>query len=164
MGLGGNDIMTTSDNEIKNMIQRHQAIQAHMKFLINSLSTLSTSTQSNQETTYSTPLKDRIALYRWSLYDFREAIQRQIELDERIFLGSSSTEGILREHQGIREQIDIVLGLSENAVYNKTSQEELKINSLNIIEAVNRICESIEKHIAKEDELVKQRLKTNVFS
>ena len=154
--------MTTSDNEIKNLIQQHQAIQAHMKFLINSLGTLST--QSNQEMPYSIPLKDRIALYRWSLYDFKEAIQRQIELDERIFLGSSSTEGILREHQGIREQINIAIGLAENAVYNKTSQDELKIYSLNIIEAVNRICELIEKHMAKEDELVKQLLKTHVFS
>ena len=154
--------MTTSDSESKNLIQQHQAIQAHMKFLINSLSTLST--QTNQEMPYSIPLKDRIALYRWSLYDFREAIQRQIELDERIFLGSSSTEGILREHQGIREQINIAIGLAENAVYHKINQEELNIYSLNIIEAVNKICESIEQHIAKEDKLLKQRLNTHVFS
>lgn len=147
--------MTTSDNEIKNLIQQHQAVQAHMNFLINALSTLST--QSNQEMLYSTSLKDRIALYRWSLYDFREAIQRQIELDERILLGSSATEGILREHQGIQEQINVAIGLAESAVYHKTSQEELKIYSLNIIEAVNRICKAIEQHMTKEDELVKKR-------
>ena len=154
--------MTTSYNEIKNLIQQHQAIQAHMKFLINSLSTLST--QSNQEVSYSIPLKDRIALYRWSLYDFREAIQLQIELDDRIFLGSSSTEEILREHQRIREQIDIAIRLAENAVYHNISQEELNIYSLNIIEAVNKICESIEQHIAKEDNLLKQRLNIHVIS
>jgi hypothetical protein len=154
--------MDTSDSEIQNLVQQHQAIQAHMKFLVNSLSTIST--QPGQEVSYSIPLKDRIALYRWSLYDFSEAIQRQIELDERIFLGSGATEGILNEHQGIREQIKITIRLAENAVYNKTSQEELIIYSANIIEAVNRICESIEKHMAKEDELVKQRLKTHLFS
>jgi len=154
--------MTTSYNEIKNLIQQHQAIQAHMKFLINSLSTIST--QSNQEVSYSMPLKDRIALYRWSLYDFREAIQLQIELDDRIFLGSSSTEEILREHQRIREQIDITIRLAENAVYHNISQEELNIYSLNIIEAVNKICESIGQHISKEDNLLKQSLNIHIIS
>jgi hypothetical protein len=154
--------MTTSYNEIKNLIQQHQAIQAHMKFLINSLSTISA--QSNQEVPYSIPLKDRIALYRWSLYDFREAIQLQIELDDRIFLDSSSTEEILREHERIREQIDITIRLAENAVYHNISQEELNIYSLNIIKAVNKICESIEQHIAKEDNLLKQRLNIHVIS
>jgi hemerythrin-like domain-containing protein len=154
--------MTTSYNEIKNLIQQHQAIQAHMKFLINSLSTLST--QSNQDMPYSIPLKDRIALYRWSLYDFKEAIQLQIELDDRIFLGTSSTEDILREHQGIREQINIMIQLAENAVYHNISQEELNIYSLNIIKAVNNICESLEQHITKEDNLLKQRLNTRVLS
>jgi hypothetical protein len=154
--------MTTSYNEIKNLIQQHQAIQAHMKFLINSLSTLST--PSNQDMPYSIPLKDRIALYRWSLYDFKEAIQLQIELDDRIFLGTSSTEEILREHQGIREQINITIQLAENAVYHNISQEELNIYSLNIIKAVNKICESLEQHITKEDKLLKQRLNTRVLS
>jgi len=156
--------MTTSYNEIKNLIQQHQAIQAHMRFLINSLSTLSTSTPSNQEVSYSIPLKDRIALYRWSLYDFREAIQLQIELDDRIFLGSSSTEDIFMDHQKIREQIDITIRLAENAVYHNISQEELNIYSLNIIKAVNKICESIEQHMAKEDNLLKQRLNMYVIS
>lgn len=156
--------MTTSYNEIKNLIQQHQAIQAHMKFLINSLSTLSTSTPSNQEVPYSIPLKDRIALYRWSLYDFREAIQLQIELDDRIFIGSSSIEEIFMDHQKIREQIDITIRLAENAVYHNISQEELNIYSLNIIEAVNKICESIGQHIAKEDNLLKQRLNMHAIS
>lgn len=146
--------MTTSDNEISNLIQQHQAVQTHMKFLINALSPLYA--QSDQEMPYSTPLKDRIALYRWSLYDFKEAIQRQIELDERIFLGERSMEEILRENQGILEQINNAIVLAENAVDNKTSQEELKTYSLNIIEAVNRICETMELHMTKEDELVRQ--------
>ncbi len=154
--------MTTSDNEIKNLILQHQAIHAHMKFLTQALSTLSL--QSNQGIAKLTPLKDRIVLYHWSLYDFREAIQRQVELDDRIFLGSSSTEEILREHQKILEQIDMAIRLAENAVYNKISQAELIIYSLNIIEAVNKICDLIEQHIAKEDKLLKQRLDTHIFS
>jgi len=153
--------MITSDNEIKDLIQQHQAIQAHMKFLMKALSPLSM--QSNQGIEQSTQLKDRIVLYRWSLYDFREAIQRQVELDNQIFLGSSSIEEILREHQTIRDQIDIVIGLAENTVFNEMSQEELNICSLKIIEAVNKICKSIEQHIAKEDKLLGQRLNTHVF-
>jgi hypothetical protein len=121
------------------------------------------SMQSNQGIEQSTQLKDRIVLYRWSLYDFREAIQRQVELDNQIFLGSSSIEEILREHQTIRDQIDIVIGLAENTVFNEMSQEELNICSLKIIEAVNKICKSIEQHIAKEDKLLGQRLNTHVF-
>jgi hypothetical protein len=147
--------MNVSDNEIDNLIQQHQAVQAHMKFLLNAVGRLHT--QSDQEMPDSRSLKNRIALYRWSLYDFKEAIQRQVELDERILLGSRSTEEISGEHRGILEQINNAIMLAENAVNNNTSREELNVYSIKIIEAVNSICETIELHIAKENELVRHR-------
>jgi hypothetical protein len=146
--------MTTSDSEISNLVQQHQAVQAHMKFLINAVSRLYS--QSVQEMPDSTSLKNRITLYRWSLYDFKEAIQRHIELDKRIFLGGRSTEGILREHQGILEQINNAIELAENAADNKTSREALNVYLIKIIMAVNTICETIGLHMTKEDELVRQ--------
>lgn len=147
--------MTTSENEINNLMQRHQAIQAHMKFLINAVSRLYP--QEYREMQDPTSLKNQIALFRWSLYDFKEAIQRQIELDERIFLGSCSMEGIISEHKGILEKINNAIVLAENAIRNKTFREELNVYLSKIIVAINEICATIELHMTKEDELVRQR-------
>jgi hypothetical protein len=141
-------------NESSKLNQQHQAVQAHMKFLIKAVGRLYP--QANQEMPESTSLKNRIALYRWSLYDFKEAIQRHIELDERIFLGRS-TEGILIEHEGILGLISDAIVLAENAVNNKTSREELNVYTIKIIDAVSKICEALELHMTKEDELVRER-------
>jgi hypothetical protein len=140
-------------DESSKLIQQHQAVQAHMKFLIKAVGRLYP--QPNQEMPESTSLKNRIALYRWSLYDFKEAILRQIEMDERMFLGRS-TEGILIEHEGILQLINDAIVLAENAVNNKTSREELNVYTIKIIEAVNKICETLELHMTKEDELVRE--------
>ena len=147
--------MATSEAEINNLVQQHQAIHAHMRFLVKALGNISTPT--TPQTVYATPLRERIAVYRWSLYDFREAIQQQIELDERIFYGSSSTKKISREHRDIQEQIDRAICLAENVAYNKINEEDLKATSTNIKEAVNKICKCIERHMTREDGLAKKR-------
>jgi hypothetical protein len=152
--------MAATKKEITDLMQEHVAIRAHMKFLINSLSSLAT--QSSQGTAQSTQLKDQITLYRWPLYDFREAIRRHIDLDERIFetlLGSTLVEDIMGEHETIQKQVDNAIWLAENAVYNKLRLEELDKCASDIREAVNRICELIGTHIGKEDRLLKQAQK-----
>ncbi len=144
-------------SKTSDLTSEHKAIREHMKFLTNSLSSLAT--KSSQRTSQSTQLKDQITLYRWSLYDFREAIRRHIDLDERIFemlLSSTSVKDIMGEHETIQKQVDNAISLAENAVYNKSHREELNKCASDIKEAVNRICESIETHTAKEDRLLKQ--------
>jgi hypothetical protein len=147
--------MSASDAEITDLIQQHQSIQAHMKFLTKALSTLST--RPIHLITYLTPLKDRIAHYRWSLYDFKEAIRRQSQLDERILRNSNEMKEILREHQEIRVRIDTAIKLAEDAVNKKMPQEKLIVYSWKIDEAVNGICRILEQHMAREENLLVQR-------
>lgn len=149
--------MAATNQEITDLMQEHEIIRAHMKFLINSLSSLVA--QSSQGTAQSTQLKDRITLYCWPLYDFREGIRRHIDLDERIFetlLGSISIENITGEHETIKKQLDDAIRLAENAIYNELHRGELNKCALDIGEAVKMICESIGAHIAEEDRLLKQ--------
>jgi hypothetical protein len=153
-GFGGNNIMTNLDIETNRLIQQHQSTQAHMKFLVNSVGRLDP--QLCREIADSTSLKNRIALYRWSLYDFKEAIQRNGELDKGIFANSPSIVGILEEHQRILEQINSAIVLAESAANSKASREELNVYLVKITIAVNKICEIIKIHMAKEDKLVNQ--------
>jgi hypothetical protein len=154
---GGDNNMANSDIEIRNLVQQHQSTQAHLKFLIHSVGRLDP--QLCREIADATSLKNRIALYRWSLYDFKEAMQRHDELDRRIFEGRRSLAVILKEHQGILEQISSAIVLAESAVNNTMSREELNVYLVKTTLAVNKICETIELHLAREDELVRQHQK-----
>jgi hypothetical protein len=92
------------------------------------------------------------------LYDFREAIRRHIELDERIFgtlLGSGSMKGMTGEHETIQKQVDTAIRLAENAVYNRLGRERLNKCASEIRETVEGVCRLIEAHIAQEDRLLK---------
>ena len=96
--------MAATRKEITDLMWQHKAIREHMKFLTNSLSSLTTQPRTAQ----SIQLKDQITLYRWRLYDFREGVRRHIDLDERIFetLLGTSVEDIIGEHETIQKQID----------------------------------------------------------
>ena len=148
--------MGASRNEVNKLMWEHKAISAHMKFLTDSLRKMTV--PSSQGTAQSDRLQEQIRLYRWSLYDFREAIRRHIDLDERIFamlLGRTSVEDIMGEHETIQKQLDNAISLAENAVYNKLRREELNKCASDITGAVSKICESIGAHMAKEDRLLK---------
>ena len=141
--------MAANENEMTGLMREHEAVRAHMKFLTDSLSSL---------TTQSTQVKDRIRSYRWGLHDLRDGIRRHIELDERIFKtlpGNTSVEEAMREHEEIRKQVDDATRLADNAVENELCQEELNQRALNIREAFNRMRKLIEAHTAKEDRLLK---------
>jgi hypothetical protein len=127
----------------------HQAIRAHMKFLINSLSGM---------TAPSSQIKDLLWSYRLGLYDFRDGIQLHIDLDERIFKaisGGPSAAETMKEHEEIQKQVDDAIHLADNAVNSKLVQEELNHHALIIREAFNKICTLIEAHTAAEDRLLK---------
>ena len=72
-----------------------------------------------------------------------------------MLLGRTLVEDIMWEHETIQKQVDNAISLAENAVYNKLHREELNKCASDIREAVNRICESIGAHIAREDRLLK---------
>ncbi len=140
--------MAASKDEMKGVMGEHEAIRAHMDFLIKSLSGLAKP---------STPVKDHMRNYRLGLYDFRDGLRRHIEMDERIFqklLGSVLLAETLREHEEIRKQADDIIRLADSAIESKLDREVQK-QVLSVREAFNRISELIKTHTAKEDELLK---------
>lgn len=141
---------------IKNGVQirQHQAIHGHMKFTISAVGKLDLQS-CLPHIADSKALKNRIALYRWSLNDLKEAVQRDTELNKLVFPGNHLLKSILRENQQILEQINSAIALSENAAVNKIMREELNVILVKINLAVNTICETIKLNMIKEDALAK---------
>lgn len=135
--------------------KKHQAIHGHMKFLISAVGKLDLQS-SSEHIAESSSLKSRIALYRWSLNDFKKAIQCDTELDLKAFPDSPSLESILRENQEILEQINNTLDVAENACVNKILREDLNVILVKINLAVNAICETIKLKMIKEDAMAKK--------
>jgi hemerythrin-like domain-containing protein len=151
--------MVATKKEIWNLLRQHEAIRAHMKFLTRALKKLTA--QSHQGT--AAELKDRITLYRWSLYDFREAIRRHIEMDNRIFnmlLSEGMSAEMDRGHAEISQQLDEVITLAENAVYRELSRQELNKSAADIKKAVTVLCDTCQAHIALEDGILEPALKS----
>jgi hypothetical protein len=141
--------MATNKKEIAGLMGEHQAIRAHMKFLINSLTSMAAP---------SSQIKDLLWSYRMGLYDFRDGIRLHIDLDERIFKalpGSTSVAATMKEHQEIQKQVDEAIHLADSSVNDKLAQAELKQYASQIREAFDRICALIEAHTATEDRLLK---------
>jgi hypothetical protein len=148
--------MAATRKEITELMQEHDAVRAHMRFLTNSLSNLAA--QSSQGTAQSTVLKDQIVPYLWRLYDFRVAVRRHIDVDERVFetLLDTSVKDKRGEHKAIQKQMDDAIRLAENAVYNRLRRNEMKKCVTDLGKAVNAMCELIGAHMAGEDRLLKQ--------
>jgi hypothetical protein len=150
--LGEVSRMAATRKEIADLKWQHEAIKSNMKFLTKLLSNLAK--QSNRWIVSSVQLKKQISLYRWLFYGFQEVVRQHIELDESVFktiYGSTLTEEIILEHEEIKNQVDNVIRLAENAVNYELRREVLNKCALDISEGVKRIRELIEAHMAKED-------------
>jgi hypothetical protein len=154
--------MNNSDIGITVLVQQHQSIHAHLRYLIHAVGKLDP--QSCRGIAESASLANRIGLYRWSLYDFKEAVKRHDESDKRVFQGSRSIERFLKEHQVILEKINTALELAEYVAKHGLLREELNVYLVKIALAINSVCEMIEKHIVKEEEIIKQYRKTRMAS
>jgi hypothetical protein len=144
---------------IKNNVQirQHQAIHAHMRFTITAVGKLDLQS-CLPYIADSKSLKNRIALYRWSLNDLKKAIQSDIELHQQVFPGNPLLKSILRENHDILERINEAMTLAGN-VSNVIIREELNVILVKISLAVDTICEIIKLNMIKEDALAKS-LKT----
>lgn len=155
--ISGDRDMPDTKKEIGDLLRQHEAIRAHMKFLTRSLKKLTA--QSHRGT--AAELKERIMLYRWSLYDFREAIRRHIEMDDRIFamlISSDASVELDLGHKEIRSLIDDVIKLAEDAVYNSLGRRDLNQSAAQIKENIRVLCDTCQRHIAREDEILKPAL------
>ncbi len=107
--------------------------------------------------------KERLWIYRWALLDFRDAIQRHVELDDRIFRGapdSASSAKLDHEHDEIRRLLETAIDLAHKAVESKISEAELNRAALKISQTIHKVRHLIEEHSASEDELLKRKIKS----
>ena len=148
--------MTDSDREIERLAHEHQAIRAHVKLLVNSVSNLA---GRPIEEAQAAGVGDHIRSYHLTLLDLRDGIKQHIELDELIlqalFGNSASREDLTREHEEIRRRVDHAIELADMAVEKYLDQDKLIRSAVIIREEVESICALVEAHTAKEDRLFK---------
>ncbi len=148
--------MESTDKERERLLREHEGIRAHMKFIAKNLGNLAR--QKIQ-------IRERIWIYRWGLWDFRDAVQRHIELDERIFRefkDNALVEETMNEHDEIKKMVDDAIALANNAVEKELGREDLTQSALNIRKIFNRIRKLIEKHTAQEDIFLEPARKSHV--
>jgi hemerythrin-like domain-containing protein len=141
--------MAATEKEILRMMGEHEGVRAHMNFLSKSLGGLAAQ---------SINVKEQIWIYRWGLWDFREACRRHIVLDESIFsvLTSNALVGeTLKEHEEIQRLLDGVIKLADNAVENELDKKELSKIAQDISKAFDKVSRLIEVHTRTEDKLLK---------
>lgn len=145
--------MVVTGGAIKELMGEHEGIRAQMKFLVKSRENL---------IIQDVQVKERIWCYRCGLYDFRDAIQYHLEVDEHIFKslpGNVSTTDPTEEHEEIQRIINAFIELADSAVIDRLGQEELDQYTQKIGVALNKINELIEAHIAKENAILETALK-----
>ena len=152
---GGGGLMMVTMEEVADQLRQHEIIRSHMRFLIALLSNLTG--QSGQPTAQVSTLNERISLYRWSLYDFQEAVSCHMETDEHIFgtvCDGVTLEILMREHEEIKKQMDSIVSLAQNAIYLKLRRKELNKCASDIVEGANKTCELLSVHMAKEERIL----------
>lgn len=142
--------MKATREAMKELIGEHEAIMAHMQSLTRSVESLTRSPAN---------INEKISNYRCRLYDFRDAIWRHLEIDERIFesvLGDTFVEDPIEEHQEIQRLVSDMVSLAENAVVERLGQEELNLYCVSLANAFGKICSLIELHMAKENTILER--------
>ncbi len=142
--------MNATKEAMKELIGEHEAIMAYMQSLTRSAQNLIASPAN---------VNEKISNYRCRLYDFRDAIWRHLEIDERIFrsvLGDSFAEDPVEEHQEIQRLVNDMISLADNAVIEKLGNEELNLYCASLANAFGKICNLIELHMAKENTILER--------
>jgi len=151
------EIHMTETPSPKDVTWEHDAIRKQIIFLTKSLDSLAA--KSDQGIMKINQLKEQITLYRWPLYDFREAVKRHMDVDEHVFRdyqGTAPLEDLDKEHEVIRKQLDKAITLAEKAGYSSLSEEELRKWGSDIKKTVDKVCKLIRAHTAKEDKILEQ--------
>ncbi len=145
--------MSVTCGEIRELLGEHEGIRYQLRFLVKSRENLAAKDHQARE---------RLWAYRYGLYDFRDAIQSHIEVDERIFKAipaDISTVDSNKEHRTIQAVIDELIRLADSSIFDKLGPEELYWYAEKIGLAFNKIRELIEAHIARENAVLHETLK-----
>lgn len=145
--------MGVTGGEIKELLGEHEGIRTHLRFLVKSRENL---------VTEDIRAKERLWAYRCGLYDFRDAIQFHIEIDERIFKalpGNISLNYSMEEHREIQRVVNELIKLADSAAIERLGLEELHRYTEKIGLAFNKTHDLIEAHIAVENAILQEALK-----
>jgi len=157
--------------EVSELLCQHPAIRSQMRLLIKGVNDLSL--QSNEEIMASTTLKEQLTCYHFLLIDFLEAMKLRDVQYENIEICNfiKPEEEFAVKYTEIIEQLDQVIFVVKNALYQNIYWEELNKYNIyceelnryiaDIIKGVNRICKSIEIHMAEEERVLKEKLVRN---
>jgi hypothetical protein len=142
--------MGTISKETKELIGEHEAIIAYMQFLAKSAARLSA---------HPAPAKEKVWNYCCNLYDFKDAIWRHLEIDEKVLqsiLGDNYGKDNIDEHREIRYLSEEMIVLADNAVISRLEQEQLNEYCGKLGSAFDKICKLVEIHIAKENAILER--------
>jgi hypothetical protein len=145
--------MVVNGGEIKELLGEHEGIRTHLRFLVKSRENLATE---------DFHAKERLWAYRCGLYDFRDAIQFHIEVDERIFQalpGDISFKDSKEAHREIQRVVNDLIQLADSAVIERLGTQELQIYTEKIGLAFGKTRDLIEAHIAVENAILQEALK-----
>jgi hypothetical protein len=145
--------MVVTGGEIKELLGEHEGIRTHLRFLVKSRENLEIEDSRTRE---------RLWAYRCGLYDFRDAIQFHIEIDEHIFQSlpvDVSLKDTKEEHREIQSVVNELIELADSAVIEKLGSEELQCYTEKIGLAFSKTRELIETHIALENAILEESLK-----
>jgi hemerythrin-like domain-containing protein len=142
--------MSVISKETKELIGEHEALIAYMRFLEKSAAKLSEQP---------VPAKEKVWNYCCNLYDFKDAIWKHLEVDEKVFkaiLGDNYSENNADEHHEIRNLIEQMISLADNSVVSGLEQEQLNDYCSKLGSAFDKICKLVELHIAKENAILER--------
>jgi hypothetical protein len=147
--------VASNEAELVGLMRVHEAIRAHMKLLINSVSR--SAKQSSEGGADSVRVRDLVWGYRWALYDFVDGIRHHLDLDEITFTPISQNTPVaemLGEHSRIRRELDCIVRLADDVARSDLDESELVELASGIQRAVHGLCRLIDEHTMKEDRLL----------
>jgi hypothetical protein len=146
----GGAAVKTSKEAMEELMGEHEAITVYMHSLTKSADGLAAQPAR---------AKERLWNYRQRLYDFKDAIWYHLEVDERIFksvLGRTFLEDPIEEHQEIQRLVNDMILMADNTIVERMGQEELDQFCGSLGEALKKMCQLIQLHMAKEDSILKR--------
>ena len=142
--------MLVAEKEKTRLLENRAGIKNHMKSILKSLNSVDIT---------SALLKDNLWCYRQRLYDFRDAIQVHLELDDivlnRITRGRS-TSRIMKEREKLLGLVMRAIELTNTVVESDLSPAETARFAKSIREISGMIYRVIEMHESVEDKLLSQ--------
>ena len=142
--------MSTMSKAMKELVGEQEAIRVYMEKLMKSAESLAAQPGS---------AKERLANYRYALYDFKDAMTYHLEVDDKVFrslFGDSYDEDPIEERREIQRLVNDLISMADSPVIEKLGNEALGQYCAGLEKAFKKICRLIELHIARENAILER--------